>query len=94
MKTFVKLLVLMLGGMVVLSGCSTISSMLAGGSEDAAAAVEMPASDAPSADEVVAAPAGASDPLHLLRFLCQLVTDLSPKRARRERASRKFFRSN
>ncbi len=65
MKTFVKLLVLMLGGMVVLSGCSTISSMLAGGSEDAAAAVEMPASDAPSADEVVAAPA---EPVILFTF--------------------------
>ena len=65
MKTFVKLLVLMLGGMVVLSGCSTISSMLTGGSEDAAAAVEMPASDAPSADEVVAAPA---EPVILFTF--------------------------
>ena len=65
MKTFVKLLVLMLGGMVVLSGCSTISSMLAGGSKDASAEVQMPASDAPNADEAVAAPA---EPVILFTF--------------------------
>ena len=66
MKTFVKLLVLMLGGMVVLSGCSTISSMLTGGSRRCLRPqVEMPASDAPSADEVVAAPA---EPVILFTF--------------------------
>ncbi|MCY4018760.1 MAG: hypothetical protein OXG39_05085 [Chloroflexi bacterium] len=45
MKSFAKLVLLLFGSLVVLSGCSAVSSMLFGDSKDAAAKAPAPSTD-------------------------------------------------
>ncbi len=56
MKSFAKLVLLLFGSLVVLSGCSAISSMLYGDSKDAALEVQEPSTDTSTVVEEEPAP--------------------------------------
>ncbi len=56
MKSFAKLVLLLFGSLVVLSGCSAISSMLYGDSKDAALEVREPSTDSSTVAEEDPAP--------------------------------------
>lgn len=56
MKSFAKLVLLLFGSLIVLSGCSAISSMLYGDSKDAAVAVPEPSTDTATGVEDEPAP--------------------------------------
>lgn len=59
MKSFAKLVLLLFGSLVVLSGCSAISSMLYGDSKDAAVEVQEPSTDSSTVVEEEPAPVEA-----------------------------------
>lgn len=59
MKSFLKIVVLLIGSAIVLSGCSAVSSMLFGESKNAAVGVQEPAADSATAAEEQPAPAEA-----------------------------------
>lgn len=56
MKSFVRVIVLLIGSAIVLSGCSAVSSMLYGDSKDAAVEVQEPSADTSAVVEEEAAP--------------------------------------
>lgn len=56
MKSFAKFVLFLFGSLVVLSGCSAISSMLYGHSKDAALEVQEPSTDSSTVAEEEPAP--------------------------------------
>lgn len=56
MKSFAKLVLLLIGSLVVLSGCSALSSMLFDDSKDAAVKVQEPSTDTSAVVEEEPAP--------------------------------------
>ena len=56
MKSFVRVIVLLIGSAIVLSGCSAVSSMLYGDSKDAAVEVQEPSADTSAVVEEEPAP--------------------------------------
>lgn len=51
MKSIIRTFVFMCGVLLVLSGCSAISTIMMGGSDEAASDVQESPADAPSADD-------------------------------------------
>ncbi|MCY4072218.1 MAG: hypothetical protein OXG60_13050 [Chloroflexi bacterium] len=56
MKSLAKLILLLVGSLIVLSGCSALSSMLFGDSKDAAVEVQQPSTDTSTVVEEEPAP--------------------------------------